>query len=1077
MLVIQGVSCYSICSIICSIKSQTHPFMLTTVIKIKSALVCLLMLMCQGAWAATCFAFDDTSGSLLVFDQSTPLTIRKSVVIPTFGGEQVESAYFDGVNNRYYIVRQTSPNTLGFVDPLTDTYIQVSPASGMGTTTLPTVTSVGNSNGAGRITGLTRNPVTNKWYVMRLEGFLFEINPSTGVFVPGAFGGNDYLQLRTAAGAAITAAEDLVFDNAGQLFVSTGTVLYQNISLATGFANAQVATTGFIEGITMDQSGVIRVVMGANTAATSRNVYTLNTATGATTLLFNLPNIGGAADYESIGCNPLPERSDLQLSKSVSPSSVITGRTTTFTLGLFNGGVDPAFQVNVQDAIPAGLTFVSSNIQGTCTACSFNGATGLWSIDQILLGQRITLTFVVSTTGVTPNTSLVNRAQVTQSCNSASTPCVALPDPDSTPNNKTGTYSATEDDEATANLLVTPSPSVGKAIDPSSGPAGSTATLVLTLSNPSTSTVAVLSTALVDTYPAGMVNASAPNPLTNCGGAGAIVAAAGGNSVTVPAGRSIAVGSSCTVTVVIQLLNQGVYDNGIPAGALVTNVGNNFLPVTATYVAAAQNTSVVKNFVPNAIGPGQTATLRLTLSNPANVTATLLAPLVDTYPLGLVNAPTPNPQTSCPGSGAIVAAASGSSLTVPATRSIAPNSSCTVTVVVTSASIGAYTNTIAAAGLSTTVGFNFSGSNDTLLVDGPRVEKSFTPATIQSNGISQLRIVFINPLPVAANLSALFTDVYPAGVVNATPSAVADTCATGVAAATDGANSVTMSAGTIIPALGQCQLTVNVTGTANGVFVNSIPAGSLSTSLGVNSAAVSATLTIATPVDLRVTKTPNIASTSPTGTVIFTVSVFNAGPNTATLVPFTDELTGLSISGAVTRTAAGGATVTGFVSSATAITATLTLPPTSTVNFIVAALPTIFSGSVTNTAIVGTSTTYTDTDPANNAATATVRINQVASLSVTKTDGITTTLAGQSVSYTLTFANAGPSPADGALVKDTPSSGLTCTSLVCTPTAGASCGAITVGTLTSPAGHALPTFAAGSTVTVVLTCQVTATGL
>jgi uncharacterized repeat protein (TIGR01451 family) len=1051
--------------------------MFTIVFKIRFAILCALLLLSQGAWAATCFAFDDTSGSLVVFDQSSPLTVRKSTIIPTFGGDQVESAYFDGINNRYYIVRQGSPNTLGYVDPLTDTYVQVSPATGLGTTAVPTALIVGNTNGGGRITGLTRNPLTNKWYVLRLEGLLFEINPSTGVFVPGAFGGNDYLQLRTAAGAAITFVEDLVFDNAGQLFMTDGLALFQNISLTTGFANSQVNTTSYMEGMTLDQNGVIRVVMGANTAATSRNVYTLNTATGATTLLYNLPNIGGAADYESLGCNPFPERSDLQLSKSVSPSSVIPGRTTTFTLGLFNAGVDPAFRVNILDAIPAGLTVLSSSIQGTCTTCSFNGATGLWSIDQILLGQRLTLTFVVSTTGVPPNTSLVNRAQVTQSCNSAGGPCVPLADPDSTPNNKTGAYTPTEDDEAIATLIIASTPSVSKAINPSSGPAGSTATLVLTLFNPSATTVASLSSALVDSYPAGMVNAAVPNPTTTCGGAGAIVAAAGGTSVTVPAGRTIPIGGSCTVNVVIQLLSSGVYDNDIPAGALVTNLGNSAVGVTATYVAAAQNTSVVKSFVPSAVGPGQTATLRLTLSNPANVTATLLSPLVDTYSAGLVNAATPNPQTSCPGSGAIVAPAGGSTLTVPTTRFVAPNSSCIVSVVVTAASVGAYTNTIVIAQLTTTVGFNFADAVDTLLVDRPRVEKSFTPATIPSNGISQLRIVFINPLTVPANFTSLFTDVYPLGIVNANPSNVADTCATGNAAAVNGGNNVTMSANTVIPALSQCELTVNVTGAANGEFANTIPAGSLTTNLGPNSAVVTATLTIANPAALRVTKTANVASTSPTGTVIFTVSVFNAGPNPATLVPFTDTLTGLSISGAVTRTVAGGATVTAFASTATSINATLTLPAASTVNFIVAALPTIFSDSVTNTAIIGTGTTYTDTNLSDNSATAAVLINKAALLTVTKTDGITTTVAGSTTTYTLTFANAGPSPADGAVVKDIPSPGLVCTSLVCTPSAGASCGAMTVDTLTSPAGHVLPTFAANSTVTVVLTCQVTATGL
>jgi uncharacterized repeat protein (TIGR01451 family) len=1034
------------------------------------------MCVVSAARAATCFAFDDTSGTLLVFDQSAPLTIRKSVIIPTFGGDQVESAYFDGINNRYYIIRQTAPNTLGYIDPLSDTYVQVSPATGLGTSAVPTAVVVGTGNGASRVTGLTRNPLTNKWYVVRIDGYMFEIDPITGVFVPGAFGGNDYLRLRDSAGALIGVVEDFVFDATGKLFVSTGTVLHQNLNLTTGFATGQVPIVGFAEGLSLDQDGTIRVVMGANIAATSRNVYILNTATGASTLQYNLPDIGGAADYESLGCNSLPERSDLRLTKSVSPTSVLPGGTATFTLGLFNAGVDPAFRVNVLDALPAGVNVLSSSIQGTCTSCSFDSASGLWSVNQILLGQRITLSFVVSTPGVTPNTSAINRAQVTQSCTRATGACIAMPDPNSTPNNKVGAYTPTENDEALASLLITPAPSVSKAFVPSTGEPGNTALLVLTLANPNTTTAANLSAALVDTYPPGMVNAAAPNPQTSCAGAGAIVAAAGGSSVTVPAGRVIAANSSCTVTVVVQLLNQGTYDNNIPAGALATTVGTSVVGVTASYVATPVNTSVIKSFVPNAIAPGQTATLRLTLSNPSSVTATLTSNLVDTYGASLVNAATPNPQTSCAGSGAPIATAGGNSLTLPSTRAIAPNSSCTVTVVVTAASVGLYTNTIAAGALVTSVGSNFSTATDSLLADRPRVEKSFTPSTVQVGVDSELKIIFFNPLPTAATLNAVFTDVYPAGIVNSPAPGAADTCGGGNPTAAAGGTQITMPVNTVIPAQGQCELTVNVRGAANGTYVNTIPAGSLSTSLGTNSAVVTATLTIATIADVQVTKVANVTSTNPNATVIYTITATNLGPSAATNVPFTDLLNGLSIVGAVTRTVAGGATVTAFTNSTTNITATMTLPVGGVVNYIVAALPSVFNGFITNTAVVGTSTLYTDSNLTNNTASVSVFVNKFSQLSVTKTDGVTTTRSGELLNYTVTFANAGPSAADGAVVKDIPSAGLNCISLVCTPTGGALCGTMTVTSFTSTSGHVLPSLPSGSAVTVVLSCQVTASG-
>jgi uncharacterized repeat protein (TIGR01451 family) len=193
-------------------------------------------------------------------------------------------------------------------------------------------------------------------------------------------------------------------------------------------------------------------------------------------------------------------------------------------------------------------------------------------------------------------------------------------------------------------------------------------------------------------------------------------------------------------------------------------------------------------------------------------------------------------------------------------------------------------------------------------------------------------------------------------------------------------------------------------------------------------------------------------------------------------VPFTDLLNGLSIVGAVTRTVAGGATVTAFTNSTTNITATMTLPVGGAVNYIVAALPSVFNGFITNTAVVGTSTLYTDSNLTNNTASVSVFVNRFSQLSVTKTDGVTTTQSGELLNYTVTFANAGPSAADGAVVKDTPSAGLNCISLVCTPTGGALCGTMTVTSFTSAGGHVLPSLPSGSTVTVVLSCQVTASG-
>jgi len=83
------------------------------------------------------------------------------------------------------------------------------------------------------------------------------------------------------------------------------------------------------------------------------------------------------------------------------------------------------------------------------------------------------------------------------------------------------------------------------------------------------------------------------------------------------------------------------------------------------------------------------------------------------------------------------------------------------------------------------------------------------------------------------------------------------------------------------------------------------------------------------------------------------------------------------------------------------------------------------TGSLSNTATV--SSAATDPNPGSNSATDTDTLTAQADLSITKTDGVTTVVQGQSVTYTIVAANAGPSSGTGATVVDTFPANLTCT--------------------------------------------------
>jgi uncharacterized repeat protein (TIGR01451 family) len=120
-----------------------------------------------------------------------------------------------------------------------------------------------------------------------------------------------------------------------------------------------------------------------------------------------------------------------------------------------------------------------------------------------------------------------------------------------------------------------------------------------------------------------------------------------------------------------------------------------------------------------------------------------------------------------------------------------------------------------------------------------------------------------------------------------------------------------------------------------------------------------------------------------------------------------------------------------------------------------------------------------------NSGTAATSVRLMANLSVTKTNGTNTLLAGSTTSYTVTFSNLGPSAAGGAVVKDAFSAGLSCTTVTCAATTGgASCPSnlalatpVAAGsTALFSTGETIATLPANSTVQLLVQCGVTANG-
>ncbi len=378
----------------------------------------------------------------------------------------------------------------------------------------------------------------------------------------------------------------------------------------------------------------------------------------------------------------------------------------------------------------------------------------------------------------------------------------------------------------------------------------------------------------------------------------------------------------------------------------------------------------------------------------------------------------------------------------------------------------------------------------------PTITKSFSPtfrATAPGTSTAYITLNNTNSVPVWMNRS--LTDTLPAGLlVNTTPVLSGSCIMTGntVTAVASGSTMV-MSSGSRIPA-GGCTITFQVRAAVAGNYVNTIPAGSLSTTAGTNAAQAQAQFQVAVN-DFSIVKEQRTGSASfsaspmsvPRGdTVQFQLTIVNgAGSAGAGTVTFIDVLPVLITPVfTVTATASGGGTCstrTAVVGLRTQVTGTRTSAPVGSTCVIVIngrASVTNVASTFDNTATIGAVAPSIDASGTNNSVTVTITIIPKTTLTIAKTNNTPTFVPGSTTSYTITVANLGPAAADGALVADPDVDGLTCTAVSCVTTGGASCPTPPLSLATfQNTGIPVSPFPSGSTATFVLLCNVDATGL
>ena len=451
---------------------------------------------------------------------------------------------------------------------------------------------------------------------------------------------------------------------------------------------------------------------------------------------------------------------------------------------------------------------------------------------------------------------------------------------------------------------------MNKSFSPISIAAGGVSRLRVTIYNPNAFhlTDATWTDNLVGVQP-GILIANPVNLSNTCGGN--VTAVAGGTTLslsggTVPAQVNTTPGS-CTVAIDVTSTTPGNLINTLPANAL-TAVGDggtvtNTSPASATLnVGGVQPPMVAKSFSPSTIWAGQTSQLSIEITNNESSTTLTQASLTDNLPANVFLAnPVSSTLSGCGDSASLSAVSGGTSVTLN-NATIAPNSTCTIRVNVTSNIQGSYLNTIPANALQTQQGLtNTAPDSARLNVQEIGITKAFSPTSFVAGATSTLTITLLNPTS-SPYTGVNVTDTLPGTALTVVPGSAATTCGGSVTITPP--RTVSLTEGTIPPGSvtspGTCTITFQVTapvGTPTSTDRNTIPAGALTTDQSVtNVRPATATVTIA-GADVTGIKSFSPSNIAPGNNSRLRIEIFAPGDTNLTNFSITDNLpTGLTVS-------------------------------------------------------------------------------------------------------------------------------------------------------------------------------------
>jgi mucin-19 len=762
--------------------------------------------------------------------------------------------------------------------------------------------------------------------------------------------------------------------------------------------------------------------------------------------------------------------------KSFTPSTILAGGSSTLTLTITNPNATGLTGLAITDNYTTtGLvnlnTTVTNSCNGTATATPNTTNPGRLTLTggTLAANSSCTITATVTSATATAYTNTTGGASSTQTPTAGPTAADTL------------TVVAVGANQ----LLFTKTFSQSQV---QAGPAAANLDLVFTISNLSATTAATdVRFSAADTMPTaggqqmvlanGATNScsiTAASPAGSCGYNGTTtlgtVVANSQNSTTLlnfgttGTGLRLAANSVCTVTCPVTIpaaTTGGTYSN--TAALLITGAAGftNTSGDTAS-VLALKPPTIVKAFAPAVIGAGSVSTITFTLSNSSNSIALSNASFSDT----LTNMAVAGTQTA----GGTCGGASGNSFSAGQTGlinfsglTLPAGGSCTLTLDITSSTVGSNANTTSGVTTTQTPTAGTGAASVNLTVRGTTLTKAFAPATVRTGQASTLTFTITNGTGNPAQSGLAFTETFPTGVVVANPANSSTTCGGGTITGGSGSGTIALSNGSMALAQGSCIVQVDVTSAAAGTY-NNLAANVTGSSTGMTNS-VNATLTVYNNAVLTKAFSPATIGMGGTSTLTFSIANGTGAP-LQTGLGFTDSYPAgiLNTGGAATSSGCGTPTIT-----AAGATGLITVSAVQ-----VAAAPSTCTISVPVTAAAAGSYPNTNAGNITGLAGGLTASGLSSTLSVvgttlSKSFAPLTAQVGSSSQLTLTIGNGAGNPAQSGLTfTDTLPAGL----VVATPNGLVNgCG----GTVTATAGSSvitLPALTPGSLAAAAANCTI-----